>query len=128
MAERSGVFDMIGPVMIGPSSSHTAGVVRIGRTVRRLLEGEPVRAEVTFYNSFARTFEGHGSDRASVACLMHLKSDVTCTLQPLELASQAGFTVPFKCIANASTMPPNTLNVVVAAASGQSVEVVAESL
>ncbi|MDV3308931.1 MAG: L-serine ammonia-lyase, iron-sulfur-dependent subunit beta [Cyclobacteriaceae bacterium] len=128
MAERSGVFDMIGPVMIGPSSSHTAGVVRIGRTVRRLLEGEPVRAEVTFYNSFARTFEGHGSDRAIVAGLMDFKTDDTRIRQALELAAQAGFAVSFKGIANASTMHPNTLKVVVADASGKSVEVVAESL
>lgn len=128
MAERSGVFDMIGPVMIGPSSSHTAGVVRIGRTIRRLLEGAPVRAEVTFYNSFARTFEGHGSDRAIVAGLMDFKTDDTRIRQALELAAQTGFAVTFKGIPNASTMHPNTLKLVVEDGSGKKVEVVAESL
>ena len=61
MAESSGIFDMIGPVMIGPSSSHTAGVVRIGRVTNRVLGGMPEKADIIFYNSFARTYEGHGS-------------------------------------------------------------------
>ena len=60
MANKSSVFDMIGPVMIGPSSSHTAGVVRIARAAIRVLGGKPDKALITFYNSFARTYEGHG--------------------------------------------------------------------
>ena len=70
MAERSSVFDMIGPIMIGPSSSHTAGVVRIARVAIRLLKAVPKKAEITFYNSFARTYEGHGSDKAVIAGLL----------------------------------------------------------
>ncbi|MEO1100001.1 MAG: serine dehydratase beta chain, partial [Bacteroidota bacterium] len=64
MVEKSGIFDMIGPVMIGPSSSHTAGVVRIARAAIRVLGDQPDQAIITFYNSFAKTYEGHGSDRA----------------------------------------------------------------
>ncbi|HEX8039986.1 MAG TPA: L-serine ammonia-lyase, iron-sulfur-dependent, subunit beta, partial [Chryseosolibacter sp.] len=56
MAEKSSVFDMIGPVMIGPSSSHTAGVVRIGRVARKILGDRPEEARIIFYNSFARTY------------------------------------------------------------------------
>ncbi|HNU43542.1 MAG TPA: serine dehydratase beta chain, partial [Cyclobacteriaceae bacterium] len=67
MAEKSSIFDMIGPVMIGPSSSHTAGVVRIARAAIKILGGIPDESEITFYNSFARTYEGHGSDRAIIA-------------------------------------------------------------
>ena len=70
MPEKSSVFDMIGPVMIGPSSSHTAGVVRIGLAAHKILGAVPEEAEITFYNSFARTYEGHGSDRAILAGLM----------------------------------------------------------
>ena len=70
MVERSSVFDMIGPVMIGPSSSHTAGVVRIARVAIRILKGTPKHATITFYNSFAKTYQGHGSDRAVIAGLL----------------------------------------------------------
>ena len=75
MPEKSSVFDMIGPVMIGPSSSHTAGVVRIGRAARKVLGVQPDTAEITFYNSFARTYEGHGSDRAIIAGLLDFNTD-----------------------------------------------------
>ena len=67
---------MIGPVMIGPSSSHTAGVVRIGRTARKILGDTPEEAEIIFYNSFARTYEGHGSDLAIIAGLTDICGEV----------------------------------------------------
>ena len=66
---------MIGPVMIGPSSSHTAGVVRIARAAIRVLGDLPDEVSITFYNSFARTYEGHGSDKAIIAGLLDLKAD-----------------------------------------------------
>ncbi len=75
MANKSSVFDMIGPIMIGPSSSHTAGVVRIARAAIRVLGGIPEEANITFYNSFAKTYEGHGSDRAIIGGLMDFKTD-----------------------------------------------------
>ena len=58
------VFDIIGPVMVGPSSSHTAGAARIGRVARTLFGRQPKKAEITFYGSFAKTYQGHGSDVA----------------------------------------------------------------
>ena len=65
------LFDILGPVMVGPSSSHTAGAVRIGRIARRLLgEGTPRRAVITLSGSFAATGRGHGTDRALVAGLL----------------------------------------------------------
>ena len=75
MSGKSSVFDMIGPVMIGPSSSHTAGVVRIGRAARNIFGEQPESVTITFYNSFARTYEGHGSDRAVVAGLLDFATD-----------------------------------------------------
>ena len=58
------VFDIIGPVMIGPSSSHTAGAVRIGRVVNKLCDGtDPVKAEITLSGSFGKTGKGHGTDK-----------------------------------------------------------------
>ena len=62
------VFDIIGPVMIGPSSSHTAGAVRIGRVVNKLMDGQtPAKLELILSGSFAQTYRGHGTDRALLA-------------------------------------------------------------
>ena len=90
MAEKSSVFDMIGPVMIGPSSSHTAGVVRIGRVANRIFGGIPAQVNITFYNSFARTYEGHGSNRAILAGLMDFKTDDPRIKDAMELAKNSG--------------------------------------
>jgi len=109
MPEKSSVFDMIGPVMIGPSSSHTAGVVRIARAALKLLGGVPDKAEITFYNSFARTYEGHGSDRAIIAGLLDYKTDDKRIKEALELAKAQGLVYHFKSIGNASTLHPNTI-------------------
>jgi L-serine dehydratase len=109
MAEKSSVFDMIGPVMIGPSSSHTAGVVRIARAAIKLLGGTPDEADVIFYNSFARTYEGHGSDRAIIAGLLDYKTDDKRIKDSLQLAKDQGLVFHFKSIGNASALHPNTI-------------------
>src|SRR6187455_2658452 len=100
MAEKSSVFDMIGPVMIGPSSSHTAGVVRIARTAVKILGGVPDEVEIVFYNSFARTYEGHGSDRAIIAGLLDYKTDDKRINESLEIAAKEGLIYRFKSIGN----------------------------
>lgn len=64
------VFDIIGPVMVGPSSSHTAGAARIGRVARSFFGRQPKKAVITFYGSFAKTYKGHGSDVATVAGIL----------------------------------------------------------
>lgn len=69
------LFDILGPVMVGPSSSHTAGAVRIGRMARSLLGQEPVRAELFLHSSFASTGEGHGTHQALIAGLLGLSPD-----------------------------------------------------
>jgi L-serine dehydratase len=111
MTEKSSVFDMIGPVMIGPSSSHTAGVVRIGRAALRLFGATPEEAEIIFYNSFARTYEGHGSDRAIIAGLLDYHADDKRIKESLELAKAAGLKFTFKSIGNASTLHPNSIRI-----------------
>lgn len=126
MAEKSSVFDMIGPVMIGPSSSHTAGVVRIARTAYRLLGGRPDEAEITFYNSFARTYEGHGSDRAIIAGLLDFKTDDKRIKEALDLAREAGLEYRFKSVGNASTLHPNTIKLVLRKGD-ETLEVIGES-
>lgn len=109
MSDQSSIFDMIGPIMIGPSSSHTAGVVRIGRVARRILGESPKEATITFYNSFAKTYEGHGSDRAVIAGLLDMHTDDERIRTSPEEAQSAGLTYAFKAIHNASTLHPNTL-------------------
>ena len=126
MAEKSSVFDMIGPVMIGPSSSHTAGVVRIGRAAFKLLGGRPQEADIVFYNSFARTYEGHGSDRAIIAGLLDFRTDDIRIKEALEIASKEGLVYRFKSVANASTLHPNTVRLNLRTGDTK-IEIVAES-
>ena len=111
MGEQSSVFDMIGPVMIGPSSSHTAGVVKIGGVAYRLLQGKPEEVAITFYNSFARTYEGHGSDRAILAGLMGFAPDDKRIKDALNLAEKEQLQFHFKSVGTASTLHPNTVKV-----------------
>ncbi|MFL0683335.1 MAG: L-serine ammonia-lyase, iron-sulfur-dependent subunit beta [Algoriphagus aquaeductus] len=127
MANKSSVFDMIGPVMIGPSSSHTAGVVRIARAAIRILGELPEEASITFYNSFARTYEGHGSDRAILGGLMDFKTDDARIKNALEIAKEKNLKYTFKSIGNSSVHHPNTIKLQLKKGS-KSVEVVGESL
>ena len=69
------VFDILGPVMIGPSSSHTAGAARIGGIARAVLAAEPVRAVIQLHGSFAKTYKGHGTDKALVAGILGFAPD-----------------------------------------------------
>ena len=69
------IFDILGPIMVGPSSSHTAGAVRIGNMARALLGGKPVKAHIHLHGSFAETGPGHGTDRALVGGLLGMKPD-----------------------------------------------------
>lgn len=117
---------MIGPVMIGPSSSHTAGVVRIARTALKLLGGIPESADIVFYNSFARTYEGHGSDRAIIAGLLDYKTDDKRIKDSLELAKVQGLKYHFKSVGNASALHPNTIKLNLQRGE-QKIEVVGES-
>jgi L-serine dehydratase len=126
MHEKSSVFDMIGPIMIGPSSSHTAGVVRIARTALKLLGSIPNEAEIIFYNSFARTYEGHGSDRAIIAGLLDMRTDDKRIKESLELAKARGLKYTFKSVANASTFHPNTIRITIKKGDRE-IEVLGES-
>ena len=88
-----GVFDIIGPVMIGPSSSHTAGAARLGRLARYLLGESPIKADITFYGSFAQTYRGHGTDRACVAGLLNWAPDDPRLRDALTMAPELGLQV-----------------------------------
>ena len=112
MAERS-VFDMIGPIMIGPSSSHTAGCARLARTARLLLCGPPTFATITFYNSFAHTYQGHGSDCAVIGGLLGYKADDLRIREALNQSSKEGLSYYFKTAEHALHYHPNTVQFVI---------------
>lgn len=89
------VFDIIGPVMIGPSSSHTAGAARIGRVARELLGEVPRGARIGLYGSFAATASGHGTDRALAAGLLGMAVDDPALRGSLKAAREQGIAIEF---------------------------------
>ena len=82
------LLDIIGPVMVGPSSSHTAGACRLGLLGRGLVSGTPQKAVIELHGSFARTGEGHGTDKAIVAGLMGFRPDDERIRTALQIAEQ----------------------------------------
>ena len=139
------LFDVLGPVMTGPSSSHTAGAVRIGSTARRLLGEQPAEAEILLYGSFAATGRGHGtdrvlyevlgrertegvfSDRALVAGLLGMQPDDDRIPHSFSIAKEAG--LHFKIgTTNLRGAHPNTAVLRLTGASGRKLEVVGASI
>ncbi len=112
------IFEILGPVMVGPSSSHTAGAVRIGRMARTLLGGEPVRARIGLYGSFAETGQGHGTDKALAAGLLGLKPDDMKIPNSFDLAKQRGLKFSFE-EARLRDAHPNTAVLEVERADGK---------
>lgn len=103
------LFDVIGPIMIGPSSSHTAGAVRLGRLARELL-GEPViSADIGLHGSFARTGKGHGTDRALIAGLLGWQTDDDRIPRAFEFAQQTGLSFHFETVGLGDNAHPNTV-------------------
>lgn len=95
MGQYNSVFDIIGPVMIGPSSSHTAGAARIGKVIRRILGEQPLSADIYLYESFAKTYRGHGTDIALVGGLLGMEPDDDRLSKSLEIAHEKGMEVAF---------------------------------
>mgnify|MGYP001790700058 FL=1 len=89
------IFDIIGPVMIGPSSSHTAGAARLGKMARCIFRSTPKKVDLTLYGSFAKTYKGHGTDRALIGGLLGFKEDDKRIRNAKELADEAGLDYTF---------------------------------
>lgn len=119
MARTHSVFDVIGPVMIGPSSSHTAGAVRLGHLAREVFGEAPARAEITLHGSFATTGHGHGTDLALVAGLLGYAPDDERIRTSLDEARAAGLEVTF-AEEDLGQVHPNTARIVITAANGRS--------
>jgi L-serine dehydratase len=107
------LLDIIGPVMVGPSSSHTAGACRIGLFARGLVEGQPEKALVELHGSFARTGTGHGTDRAIAGGLLGFYPDDERLRESLELAERAGLALTFQNTRLRGDHHPNTTRITV---------------
>lgn len=121
------IFDVIGPVMVGPSSSHTAGAVRIGYISRKLIGENIVKADIRLYGSFLATGKGHGTRKAVVAGLLGMKPDDMRIPDSLDIAASQGMEVTFG-EAQLKEAHPNTVQMFLTGVSGRSLEVVGESL
>ncbi len=109
------LLDIIGPVMVGPSSSHTAGACRIGLLARCLVGGTPETARIELHGSFARTGEGHGTDKAIVAGLMGFSPDDDRIRTALEIAEREGLDYKFEktTLGEEAAVHPNTTRITI---------------
>ena len=121
-------FDIIGPAMIGPSSSHTAGAVRIGLIARHLLGAAPKHAKVELHGSFASTGIGHATDRAIVAGLLGWAPDDPRLKESLETAANEGLDVLFAAVDLGETIHPNTARILLSTGSHRSLSLIASSV
>ena len=121
------VFDIIGPVMVGPSSSHTAGAVKIGYVSRKLLAEPLKKAEILLYGSFLATGKGHGTTLALVAGLLGMKTDDSRIPDSMRIAEERGIEITFG-EAELRDAHPNSVQLILTGIDGRKLEVVGESI
>lgn len=124
---KSTVFDLIGPIMVGPSSSHTAGAVRLGAMALKILGSEPLKAEIILHGSFAETGKGHGTNLALVAGILGMRTDDERIPRAFEIADQKGLSIHF-ATANLGDVHPNTVKISLAGREDKKVEVMGSSI
>ncbi|MDO4554840.1 MAG: L-serine ammonia-lyase, iron-sulfur-dependent subunit beta [Lachnospiraceae bacterium] len=122
-----GLFDIIGPIMVGPSSSHTAGAVRIGYVTRQLLGEDIAEAQIDLYGSFLATGRGHGTDRALVAGLLGMKEDDYRIPRSFEIAKEKGMRFQFG-EALLKEAHPNSVQITVTGVDGKERTIVGSSI
>jgi len=121
------IFDIIGPIMVGPSSSHTAGAVRLGLVARSLFGEQPESALIELHGSFAETGRGHGTDRALVAGLLGMEPSDERIPTSFELAHASGLQLRFQDVDLGESQHPNTVHFVLSAA-GRNMEITGSSV
>ncbi|MDR3583852.1 MAG: L-serine ammonia-lyase, iron-sulfur-dependent subunit beta [Desulfosporosinus sp.] len=126
MGKRN-VFDLIGPIMVGPSSSHTAGAVRLGTMARRILGEEPVRGTIILHGSFATTGKGHGTNLALVAGLLGMEPDDERIPEAPKIAKERGLNFTFET-ADLGDIHPNSVKFDLFGRNGCHVEVLGSSI
>lgn len=121
------IFDMIGPIMIGPSSSHTAGAVRLGRVAWKTLGEEPVLMDIGLAGSYARTYRGHGTDQALIAGCMGMHSYDERIRRAMDIARERGIEYSFRQI-RLNGAHPNTALIRLVSKSGTEITVQGASI
>ena len=121
-----GVFDILGPIMIGPSSSHTAGAARLGKVARTIAGGEIKSVVCLLHGSFAKTYKGHGTDRALVAGLLGMEPSDTRLRDALQIAEDRNINVQFEGT-DLGDVHPNTVKFLIYGKNGHC-EVVGSSI
>ena len=122
------VFDVMGPNMIGPSSSHTAGAARISYLAQKMIEGPLKRADFILYGSFAKTYHGHGTDRALLGGIMGFSTDDMRIRNSFDIAHEKGLKFSFTPNELETDIHPNTVDIHMVNESGQEMTVRGESL
>lgn len=121
------LLDIIGPIMVGPSSSHTAGAVKIGLVSRKLMVEKVVKADIYFHGSFLATGKGHGTDKAVVAGLLGIAVDDSRVPFSFEIAKQEGLEFHIMGI-DLGDAHPNTVKLNLTGESGKKIEIIAASI
>ena len=121
-------FEILGPVMVGPSSSHTAGALRCAQVAASLLEGRITKVTFGLWNSFAHTYRGHGTDRALVAGILGLDTDDENIKQAFDLAHEQGLEYHFDIKGDDASIHPNTVDIDMVDDTGATAQVRGESL
>lgn len=124
---KMNLYDIIGPVMVGPSSSHTAGAVKIGYVSRKLMAQPIIKAQILLYGSFLATGKGHGTQIAIVAGLLGMKTDDSRIPESFRLAKEAGMEISFG-EAELKDAHPNSAQLILTGADGKELEIVGESI
>ena len=122
------VFDLLGPNMIGPSSSHTAGAEIIAFLAQKMITPPLVRVNFTLYGSFAKTYHGHGTDRALLGGIMGFSADDTRIRDSFDIAAKRGLAYSFTPNETETDIHPNTVDIRMENAEGQVMTVRGESL
>ena len=121
-------FDVMGPNMIGPSSSHTAGAARISYLAHKMIEGPLKRADFILYGSFAKTYRGHGTDRALLGGIMGFSTDDMRIRNSFDIAHEKGLEFSFTPNDQETDIHPNTVDICMENEKGQKMTVRGESL
>lgn len=122
------VFDVLGPNMIGPSSSHTAGAAKIAYLAQKMITGPLIQVDFTLYGSFARTYRGHGTDRALLGGIMGFTTDDMRIRNSFKIAETEGIAFTFQPNEEETEVHPNTVDIHMVNKAGQEMTVRGESL
>lgn len=122
------LFDVIGPNMIGPSSSHTAGALRISNLASRMVQEEIKQVDFILYGSFAKTYKGHGTDRALLAGIMGFDTEDERIRDSFEIANKKGLKYEFIADEKDKSMHPNTVRMKITTKTEKKFDIVGESI